>query len=54
VAKSPADGYTLLIRGAFVTITALLHKNDPRRDLILIAIFANLPHALVAEPRFQG
>ena len=57
VVKSPADGYTLLIGGAFVAITASLHKTpgyDPRRDLVPIAIFASVPNALIAGPRLPA
>jgi tripartite-type tricarboxylate transporter receptor subunit TctC len=57
VAKSPADGYTLLIGGAFSTITASLHKTpgyDPRRDLVPVAIFASVPNVLIAGPRLQA
>jgi tripartite-type tricarboxylate transporter receptor subunit TctC len=57
VAKSPADGYMLLIGGAFVTITASLNEKpsyDPRRDLTPIAIFASVPNVLVAGPRLKA
>jgi tripartite-type tricarboxylate transporter receptor subunit TctC len=56
-AKSPADGYTLLVSGAFVTVTASLHKvpaYDPRKDLVPIAILASVPNMLVAGPRLKA
>lgn len=57
VAKSPADGYTLLLGGAFTTITATLQKNpsySPRKDLVPVAIFASVPNMLVAGPRLKA
>jgi tripartite-type tricarboxylate transporter receptor subunit TctC len=57
VAKSPADGYTLLIGGAFSTITATLQKNpsyDPKKDLVPVGIFATVPNALVAGPKLKA
>jgi tripartite-type tricarboxylate transporter receptor subunit TctC len=56
VARSPADGYTLLIGGAFTTITATLQKNpgyNPRRDLVPVAIMASVPNMLVVGPRLK-
>ncbi len=57
VAKSAPDGYTLLLGGAFTTITATLQKNpsyNPRKDLIPIAIVASVPNMLVAGPRLKA
>src|SRR5262245_26699984 len=57
VTKSPADGHTLLIGGAFTTITATLQKNpsySPRRDLVPVAILASVPNALIAGPRLKA
>lgn len=57
VTKSPADGYTLLLGGAFTAITATLQKKPgyvPRRDLVPVAIFASVPNALVAGPRLKA
>jgi tripartite-type tricarboxylate transporter receptor subunit TctC len=57
VSKSPADGYTLLIGGAFVTITATLQKApsyNPRRDLMPVAVFATVPNVLVAGPKLKA
>jgi tripartite-type tricarboxylate transporter receptor subunit TctC len=56
-AKSAPDGYTLVVGGAFVAITALLHKvpgYDPRKDLIPIAVLASVPNMLVAGPRLKA
>ena len=57
VAKSAPDGYTLLLGGAFTTITATLQKNpsyNPRKDLIPVAIVASVPNMLVAGPRLKA
>jgi tripartite-type tricarboxylate transporter receptor subunit TctC len=56
VSKSPADGHTLLVGGAFTAITATLQKSPgyvPRRDLVPVAILASVPNALVAGPRLK-
>ena len=56
VTKAPADGYTLLVGGAFAAITATLQKNpsySPRRDLVPVAILASVPNILVAGPRLK-
>ena len=53
VAKAAPDGYTLLLGGAFSTITATLQKNpsyNPRKDLVPIAVVATVPNMLVAGP----
>lgn len=57
VAKSAPDGYTLLIGGAFTTITASLRKSpayNPRKDLIPIAIVASVPNMLVGGPNMKA
>ncbi|OFZ99565.1 MAG: hypothetical protein A3H35_03095 [Betaproteobacteria bacterium RIFCSPLOWO2_02_FULL_62_17] len=57
VAKSPPDGYTLLLGGAFTTITATLQKNpayNPRKDLVPIAIIVSVPNILVAGPNLKA
>jgi tripartite-type tricarboxylate transporter receptor subunit TctC len=57
VAKSPADGYTLLLGGAFTAITAILQKTsayNPRTDLIPVAVFASVPNVLVAGPHLKA
>src|SRR5262250_1539219 len=51
VSKAPPDGYTLLLGGAFTTITASLKKQpgySPRKDLVPVAIVASVPNILVA------
>lgn len=53
VAKSAPDGYTLLLAGAFTTITASLRKSpsyNPRKDLVPVAVVASVPNMLVAGP----
>lgn len=57
VARSPADGYTLLIGGAFTTITATLQKKPsyaPRTDLTPVAVVGSVPNVLVAGPRLKA
>jgi tripartite-type tricarboxylate transporter receptor subunit TctC len=56
VAKSPADGYTLLVGGAFATITASMRKQpayNPRNDLVPVAVFASVPNVLVVGPKVK-
>jgi tripartite-type tricarboxylate transporter receptor subunit TctC len=56
VAKSPADGYTLLVGGAFTTITASMRKQpayNPRSDLVPVAVFASVPNVLVVGPHVK-
>jgi tripartite-type tricarboxylate transporter receptor subunit TctC len=54
VAKSPADGYTLLVSGSstFSVVPALKPNMpyDARKDLALVAIVARAPLVLVAGP----
>jgi len=57
VSKAPADGYTLLLGGAFTTITASLKKQpgyNPRNDLIPVAIVASVPNILVAGAHLKA
>ena len=51
VAKSPADGYTLLINTSAQAYSAAISKNlpyDPLKDFIPIASLTNQPYVLVA------
>ncbi len=51
VAKSPADGYTLLINTSAQAYSAVLSKNlpyDPLKDFIPIAALTSQPYVLVA------
>ena len=51
VAKSPADGYTLLINTSAQAYSAALLKNlpyDPLKDFIPIAPLTSQPYVLVA------
>jgi tripartite-type tricarboxylate transporter receptor subunit TctC len=53
VAKSKADGYTLLVHSISFAVDAGLYTNlpyDPERDFVAIASFARQPFALVAAP----
>ena len=53
-AKSPADGYTLLlVAGATYTINANLYSKlpyDPRKDLLPITIMAGAPYIFTVHP----
>ena len=53
-AKSPADGYTLLlVAAATYTINASLYKKlpyDPRKDLVPVSALAAAPYILVVHP----
>jgi tripartite-type tricarboxylate transporter receptor subunit TctC len=54
VAKSPADGYTLLLTGTPHVISAHLYKNlpyDALKDFTHIALIASGPYALVVNPQ---
>ena len=54
VAKSPADGYTLLINTSAQAYSAALSKNlpyDPLKDFIPVAALTNQPYVLVAGKR---
>jgi len=56
VAKAPPDGYTLLVGGAFTTITASMRKQpsyNARKDLVPVAVFATVPNVLLAGPHFK-
>src|ERR1700730_14414449 len=51
VAKSPADGYTLLINTSAQAYSAALSKNlpyDPLKDFMPVASLTNQPYVLVA------
>src|ERR1700704_3974688 len=51
VAKSPADGYTLLVNTSAQAYSATLLKNlpyDPLKDFIPVASLTNQPYVLVA------
>lgn len=53
-AKSPADGYTLLLVAvATYTINASLYKKlpyDPRKDLVPVSVLAAAPYVLTVHP----
>jgi len=53
VAKSPADGYTLLAHGSAHTIAPALYRNlpyDPARDFAAVAAIGSSPSVLVVPP----
>jgi len=53
VAKSPPDGYTIMMAVSSLAIDATLYKTlpyDPGKDLALIALIARVPFVLVVNP----
>jgi tripartite-type tricarboxylate transporter receptor subunit TctC len=54
VARSPADGYTLMMASSTpMALNVTIRKNlpyDPTQDLAPIALIARLPHVLVVSP----
>ena len=53
VAKSPPDGYTIMMAVSSLAIDATLYKSlpyDPARDLALVALVATVPFVLVVNP----
>ena len=53
VAKSPPDGYTLLMTVSSLAIDVTLYKKlpyDPAKDLALVALIASVPFVLVVSP----
>lgn len=56
VARSPADGYTLLINSAQATVPAIVARMpyDTLNDFVGIAVAGFSPHVLVVNPRVQA
>lgn len=53
VAKSPPDGYTIMMSVSSLAIDATLYKKlpyDPTKDLALVALVATVPFVLVVNP----
>ena len=53
VAKSPADGYTIMMAVSTLAIDVTLYKKlpyDPAKDLALVALIASVPFVLVVNP----
>jgi tripartite-type tricarboxylate transporter receptor subunit TctC len=53
VAKSPPDGYTIMMAVSTLAINATLYKKlpyDPVNDLALVAVIASVPFVLVVNP----
>jgi len=53
VAKSPPDGYTIMMSVSSLAIDATLYKTlpyDPGKDLALVALIARVPFVLVVNP----
>ncbi len=53
VAKSPPDGYTIMMAVSSLAIDATLYKAlpyDPGKDLVLVALIARVPFVLVVDP----
>jgi len=57
VAKSPPDGYTLLVCAGTITINHIMYKKMPydvQRDLAPITQLVSLPNVLVVHPRSRS
>jgi tripartite-type tricarboxylate transporter receptor subunit TctC len=57
VAKSPADGYTLLVGNSSIPISVGLYSQlnyDPLKDLTPITLLANTPSLLATNPEFKA
>ncbi len=53
VAKSPPDGYTIMMDVSSLAIDVTLYKSlpyDPAKDLTLVALIASVPFVLVVNP----
>jgi tripartite-type tricarboxylate transporter receptor subunit TctC len=53
IAKSPPDGYTIMMAVSSLAIDATLYKKlpyDPAKDLALVALVAKVPFVLVVNP----
>ena len=53
VAKSPPDGYTIMMAVSTLAIDATLYRKlpyDPVKDLALLALIASVPFVLVVSP----
>jgi tripartite-type tricarboxylate transporter receptor subunit TctC len=53
IAKSPPDGYTIMMEVSSLAIDATLYKKlpyDPAKDLALVALVAKVPFVLVVNP----
>ncbi len=53
VAKSPPDGYTIMMSVSSLAIDATLYKKlpyDPGKDFLLVALIARVPFVLVVNP----
>jgi tripartite-type tricarboxylate transporter receptor subunit TctC len=53
VAKSPPDGYTIMMAVSSLAIDATLYKKlpyDPAKDFTLVALIASVPFVLVVNP----
>ncbi len=53
VAKSPPDGYTIMMDVSSLAIDVTLYKSlpyDPAKDLALVALIARVPFVLVVNP----
>jgi tripartite-type tricarboxylate transporter receptor subunit TctC len=57
VARSPADGYTLLMGSEIVSINISLYAKlnyDPMKDLEPVSLVGTVPNILIASPSFQA
>lgn len=56
VAKSPADGYTLLVSDASLATVQSLYKSlpfNPQTDLSAVSLFVTVPHIVVTNPSLK-
>ena len=57
VARSPADGLTLMMTSAGITVARVVSKDapfDPVKDFVGITRIAAAPHFLIAHPEFPA
>jgi tripartite-type tricarboxylate transporter receptor subunit TctC len=56
VAKSPADGYTILVNSTSYAVVASTYAHlpyDPREDMTGIALLAHIPFVVASSPKYK-